>query len=320
MGSEGLQVETVGCNFCESKEYTVHDALDGWTIVKCHQCGFFFTNPRPTADGLLSFYSEEYYKDERHCEKFFNNEDGSIKIDELEYNVSIIESHFDNPGKLLEIGAATGGFLRFMKHRGWNVYGVEVSKYAVEIAKKFNRIEMFCGALENFRTDEKFDVICMFQTLEHVPNPAYVIERSYQLLKRNGIIVIQVPNLNGFDIKISKERKRLVYDLPRHLNHFVPDVLEKKLGSTGFKVMDIDLYYPSFVLHLAKLLNFLRGNNTKGSGSNNNNSTAKHEDQNTQQGNDYTQVRKKNKNWKVSLLNCISRVFPGWRFTIVARK
>ena len=55
-----------------------------------------------------------------------------------------------------------------MKERGWNVKGVEISEAACKIAKDKYNIELFNGNFLNFVSEEKFDVICMYQTLEHV--------------------------------------------------------------------------------------------------------------------------------------------------------
>ncbi|CAN0531624.1 unnamed protein product, partial [Scytosiphon promiscuus] len=121
---------------------------------------------------------------------------------------------------------------------------------AVKLAKSVYNLDIFCGTFDQFKPQKQFDVICMYQTLEHVPNPDFIIDRSYELLKKDGILVIEVPNIKAFDIKIDNERKRLSYDLPRHLNHFHPSFLSKEIKKRKFEILDIDLHYPSFILKL----------------------------------------------------------------------
>ena len=74
-----LKIEKVACDFCGSENSTRFDQLEEWKIVKCTDCGFVFTNPRPTVESLPHFYSEDYYKDERHYSKFYND-NGSLRI------------------------------------------------------------------------------------------------------------------------------------------------------------------------------------------------------------------------------------------------
>lgn len=293
------------CNFCNSNIYKTYSILENWKLVKCKKCGFIYTNPVP--EDMKPFYSEEYFLDERHRDKFYNN-DGSIKIKEGNYNNGIIaiENYFDKRGVLLEIGAARGGFLKKMQDRGWEVEGVEISKDATALAKKLNHLELYTGDYLNYNTNQKYDVICMYQTLEHLPKPKDVLIKVFNELKNGGLIVIEVPNIKGWDIKINKERRRLVYDLPRHLNHFFPSFLKKQLTDIGFEVLDTNLYYPEFLLKLLKAKS-KQTNNTQSSVS----KTKK--DRNLP-------MLKINKTWKGKFLDKISFLFPGWRFTIIARK
>jgi hypothetical protein len=153
----------------------------------------------------------------------------------------------------------------------------------------------------------------MYQTLEHVSDPAYVVERSYQLLKPGGLLVIEVPNLQSFDMKIDKERKRLSYDLPRHLNHFTPAVLNKKLASLGLKVIHTDLYYPNFVLNLTSRA---RKASAKSTGA----KTGATPVPQAAAAQPQYALAKPRVTRKVRLLKTISRFLPGWRFSVVARK
>ncbi|MGB0524007.1 MAG: class I SAM-dependent methyltransferase [Flammeovirgaceae bacterium] len=309
------EVEHINCDFCKSTEFKVYDKLNSWQIVKCSNCGFIFTNPRPTLKTLPNYYQEEYFKDERHYSKFYN-EDGSIKVAGIDYHSRIadIEHHVQQRGNLLEIGCARGEFLKQMKARGWSVNGVEISEDASTYAREQNHIDVFCGTLEEYKEEKLFDVICMYQTLEHVPHPQYVIERSFSLLKSGGIVVIEVPNVQAFDMKISKERTRLSYDLPRHLNHFYPSQLEKELKKCGFKTVDIDLHYPNFVLQFTEFLAKKRQGTPQAEEKVHESNSDKQE-----RSTKYPLLRK-HETWKGKQLKKVSSMFPGWKFTIIAKK
>ncbi|MBN2777434.1 MAG: class I SAM-dependent methyltransferase [Bacteroidales bacterium] len=304
-------VKIENCIFCKSSEYKIYDSLDGWEISECRSCRYIFTNPRPSDEDLQSFYDFDYFKDTRHHDKFFNS-DGSVKSNVEDYynRIKDIEKWFSTRGKLLELGSAHGDFLYKMTQRGWETYGIEISVEAVELALMKNNLKIFNGTFEDFETDKKFDVICMYQTLEHVKDPKYVIEKAFRLLNKNGILVIEVPNVKAFDLRISKKRKWLSYDLPRHLSHFSPSFLKKRLLENSFTILETDLYYPEFVL---KLFNWQHDNKRKAVDKINtepmsNNENAIHE------------MLKDHTTWKGSALKKFSRLFPGWKFTIIAKK
>lgn len=309
--NENITKEYISCNFCGSNDYKNYDSSNNWNIVKCSHCGHIYTNPCPKPEDLPKYYAEEYFKDERHIDQYYNA-DGTVKEENADFSnrVTMIEQHVQKRGKILEIGAARGNFLKVMEKRGWEVYGIEISKDAVQLSKQINDIELFCGTIEEFNSNEKFDVICMYQTLEHVPNPEVVIRRSYEMLTKNGIILIEVPNIKGHDIKSNEEKRRLIYDLPRHLNHFSPNILSRELKKKGFKVTKVDRYYPEFVLNFFKK----RSQNKTNTTTNNNKAP---ESKSLQ---DNIPLAKSNTSLKGKIINLLPLFFPGWRFTIVGQK
>lgn len=298
----------INCPFCSSSNQSLFDSENEWKIVSCNDCNFIFTNPRPTAESLPSYYGEEYFKDKRHRKKFYND-DGSLKkvsdayINRIEDN----EAFRKERGAILEVGSARGGFLRVMKNRGWIVQGVEISKDASDIAND-DGINTFNGELQNYNSNRKFDSICMYQTLEHVPNPLEIVQKSHKLLNEGGQIVIEVPNIKCTELKFNKTRKHLSYDLPRHLNHFAPDFLAKKLEENGFEVVSIKL----FPGRLAQLIINLREKLRKPEKQINNIKTIESE---------ATIPLMSSKRGRFSaIIDKINSALPGWRFTIIAIK
>lgn len=305
-------VQTVTCDFCSSSEFTTHHTEGEWTIVKCKNCGFHYTNPQPTLETLPFYYTEEYFKDKRHASKFYN-EDGTQKtvVENYTNRIEDIETFLNKRGSLLELGSARGGFLSKMKSRGWKVFGVEISEDAAQIAND-NDIPTFTGTLEQWETDQKFDAVCMYQTLEHVPNPREIIEKSFDLLNPGGVFIAEIPNIQCSEMKISKERRHLSYDLPRHLNHFSPDFLKKALEKAGFEVIDIDRYPPKFILKLLQM------RSKPGPAPSGNQSAAETQGQETQTAPPMSKKPMGGTGQKV--IRTVSKWFPGWRFTITARK
>lgn len=299
------------CLFCNSHRIKIFYKQGEWKIYKCSSCGYIFTNPYPSPNIIHEFYTFDYFKDERHIQKFFNS-DGSLKIareGEIDYinRIIDIENEFNHRGSLLEIGAAHGQFLYVMKNRGWDVSGIEISRDACKIAHDVYGIELFNGTFLDYLDDKLFDVICMYQTLEHVYQPFEHIEKAYSRLKTGGILVIEVPNVYSFDMLISKKRRWFSYDLPRHLSHFYPQFLKKVLKKYNYKIIRIDRYYPNFVLSISNALQKkLKTNSQKVSDDSNPNMK-------------YKMLQYK-QTWKGLLIKKFSNILPGWKFTIIAKK
>lgn len=318
MSNEVANIEFVKCNLCgEGASHTYYKAGQ-WSIVRCANCDHTYTNPRPTAAALPSYYTEDYFQDERHKKKFYHA-DGSPKAVADTYNnrVSDVENFCTTRGSVLELGAARGAFLKVLKDRGWDVHGVEISADAVELAKTQNNLSIFCGVLDEYVTEQKFDVVCMYQTLEHVLNPDYVCKRSYELLQAGGKLVIEVPNRNCFEMKWSNRRKVLSYDLPRHISHFSPAILAKHLKGLGFKEVHV-YYYPDKVVLgifnlIGRIINLIKSSKTA--------------NQAVSITSDSTAVKplqlpmaRISSGFMSRLLQKISAIVPGWRFTIIAVK
>lgn len=303
----------IACPFCESSQTKIYDQEGEWEIERCKNCNFIFTNPQPTPESLPNYYQEDYFKDKRHKSKFYN-EDGSIKTQVESYANRIvdIENHVHKRGRLLEVGSERGGFLQVMKTRGWEVEGVEISTDASAIANDAG-IETFNGILSDFTPKQQFDSICMYQTLEHVPDPKQTIAKAYELLNANGTFVVEVPNIKCFEQKFSKKRKHLSYDLPRHLNHFAPEYLAKEFSKIGFQTVLIELYPPKTLI---KVINWMNRVKRKSKPENEIKSDNKISNVEIQE----IPLAKKTINLKTKIIAQLSKLFPGWRFTIIGIK
>jgi 2-polyprenyl-3-methyl-5-hydroxy-6-metoxy-1,4-benzoquinol methylase len=298
-----METEYISCNFCHSQNTSLFDQEGEWKIVKCRSCGLCYTNPRPVRSEIAKIYNKEYYRPTA----FAGDEES------LNYSVQKIadvENLFEKRGSLLEIGAVGGDFLNVMSQLGWKVAGVEMSEYGVEFARSRYGLDLFRGSFEDFATEEKFDAICMYQTLEHLYDPASCLKKSFEYLNPGGKLIIEVPNLNSFDSKISKVRRQWNYSLPIHLYHFTPEVLEKKLEDIGFSIVYVDQYFSNFALRMLELYRKVK---SLFAGKKGGERTAP-----VQLHPAIPMFRTRSQQGK--LMKTISDLFPGWRFTIVAVK
>ncbi|MCW5959736.1 MAG: class I SAM-dependent methyltransferase [Pyrinomonadaceae bacterium] len=139
-------------------------------------------------------------------------------------------------GKALEVGCGNGNYLRYLKRHGWEVNGVDLSPHAVTAAKKNFDIEVFNGQLEECSfPDESFDYVHLSHVLEHFFDPLESMRKIYRLLKKDGIVFIDVPNADGTGAKLSANYW-YGWDAPRHLFTFTPRTLSLLVNEAGFKI------------------------------------------------------------------------------------
>jgi SAM-dependent methyltransferase len=147
---------------------------------------------------------------------------------------------YQQPGKILDIGAAGGHYLKAAQERGWETFGVELSPYATSWANENLGLEIFTGILEeaNF-PDDFFDVIIMSHTLEHLSEPLGTLRKACQILKNNGLIYINVPNVSLLKTQIKKRGKLGALREEEHLFWFSLKTLKAMLGKAGFKIFKV---------------------------------------------------------------------------------
>ncbi|MFH0863471.1 MAG: class I SAM-dependent methyltransferase [Candidatus Gottesmanbacteria bacterium] len=153
-------------------------------------------------------------------------------------------------GKALDIGSSYGGFLK-VAPKGWNVFGLDSSAQIVKLgqAAGLDIAVDLEDALANKR--EHYDLITMWNVLEHFPNPKKTLINVYNHLNPGGIVGIAVPNRNGIFNKLAYiiywiSGKRITYPLYvlfqvdrafPHLYHFSLSDIIRLLESTGYKVL-----------------------------------------------------------------------------------
>jgi SAM-dependent methyltransferase len=161
-------------------------------------------------------------------------------------------TRYKKEGRLLEIGCATGEFLNAMRGSGsWDLYGVEISEHAVRYARDQWGLNVFRGQLKEAQyPDNFFDVVVLWDVLEHLSNPKSALLEIRRVLARDGWLIFRVPNLDGLDAKLFG-RYWAGLDAPRHFSIFSKATLKRLLEITGFipqRIACISGTYPTFVL------------------------------------------------------------------------
>jgi len=236
--------------FLQCRDYTVSN--EEFKIVSCKQCGFKFTNPRPDQGSIGKYYeSQDYISHSNTKSGFVNKLYHFIKNIAIKNKIDLIKDLHPDKKTILDIGCGTGSFLGEIKKVGWEVYGIEPSLKAREIAISDYSITVKAELnLEKFE-GRTFSVITMWHVLEHVHELKKKIAEIYSLLETGGYAIIAVPNNTSWDAK-HYNSYWAAYDVPRHLSHFSPDNIKNlfykhELNHLKSLPMKFDSYYVSML-------------------------------------------------------------------------
>jgi len=147
------------------------------------------------------------------------------------------------PGVLLDVGCGVGSFLRLARDKGYEASGVELSYYAAEYARNNFGLNVFNGELKDANlAPETFDIITLWHVLEHVTDPKKFLIEVNKLLKKDGLLVVEVPNIGSIAAKISLMNWELMAP-KEHLFYFYPHTISRLLKETGFSIIKNQTYF-----------------------------------------------------------------------------
>lgn len=222
------------CFICGGADSIFFTEKQSQQLYKCRKCGLIFVYPLSVNPSGI--YTKDYFLGARSGFGYANYEEDKTK-DRFTLNLYLekVEKFVPQRGKLLDVGAATGVFLELAAKRGWEVSGVEISDYAAEAARRKN-LNVQTGTIESLKsTPNYFEVVTMFDVLEHLTDPQKVLRAVHYLLKPGGITVINTPDAGSFFARLMGRSWHLLVP-PEHLFYFNVANLTQLLIKTGFDV------------------------------------------------------------------------------------
>jgi len=234
-----------GCPVVDEELFVASDrlhALPGeFTVVRCKTCGLIRTNPRPTPETIGYYYPEDYgpYLCTRINSNFQQDKPLFKRLLRpifrriFQFNVDIIPNL--RPGRMLEVGCASGTFLAQMAAQGWQVEGIEFSETSASHAHSAG-FKVHVGTLEDAsEPDGLYDLIVGWMVIEHLHDPIEALTKLARWVKPGGWLVISLPNAASAEFMLFKGDSYAL-QVPTHLYHYTPKTLTALLYKTGWIV------------------------------------------------------------------------------------
>jgi 2-polyprenyl-3-methyl-5-hydroxy-6-metoxy-1,4-benzoquinol methylase len=144
-------------------------------------------------------------------------------------------ARFKQGGAFLDVGAGVGTLMYAAGKKGFAVTGVEISPWASLFAREEKGLNVMTGSLEDMNLlTESFDVVVLNHVLEHVDRPRNLLSEVKRLLKKDGLLVIGVPNIGSLMARIKKSAWASLRP-EEHIWHFTPTTLRRLLDDIGFR-------------------------------------------------------------------------------------
>lgn len=208
-----------------------------YRLVKCRSCELAFIENPPGAAELARLYSFETGYMKHYSDP---DADFSFKWEKAAHQCDLLEAKVPK-GRLLDIGCSAGFFLKTARDRGWDVMGIELSPDTSEIARRRHGLNVITTGVDDSALEaQSFDVITLWDVIEHVPNPLETLHHVKRLLRPGGRVVMETPNIDGLFPRLSYALAGKTGfwphpEPPFHLFQFSKKTIARVLERAGFE-------------------------------------------------------------------------------------
>jgi len=218
----------VPCPHCGSSVIVNSFKLNGFIHNRCSGCDTLYVSPRLNDDCIEELYSDEYYNVVYTRSMLPVFEKRKALIGQSKYRQVIHHAGAGSAGKVLDIGAGVGEVTGVFKDAGWHTTAIEMNPVAVDWLEGQGHDQVFHGMLDDFASDEQFDIVMAWGVVEHVTDPDAFLQSVFSLVKPGGLFVTEVPHGNcllvdmtdrtGIDPKriLMGEQHIVLYSIPAY--------------------------------------------------------------------------------------------------------
>ena len=203
-------------------------------VYRCYDCDLFFLNPPPPSEIGREYFAEAYAapaSSNVYYDDAFKGRVSNLRLD-------LLARYVESTGKLLDVGCGKGQFVHMAQTRGWNAWGVELDEGACNYARTHLGLQtVLNGSLDHPELPGEFDVVTLWDVIEHVPDPVGIFKHSAERLRAGGVVVVRTANIRSWTF--DRHRSRWWAFGSDHRFYFSPDSLRAAMNAAGLSVIEV---------------------------------------------------------------------------------
>jgi 2-polyprenyl-3-methyl-5-hydroxy-6-metoxy-1,4-benzoquinol methylase len=237
------------CPICGTSD---HLSAGWWAprLIRCRVCGLVYVQQLPTLAELEAIYSAEYWQGSSAYTDYLADKAGTQA--HFRHRIKILRK-LTSGSDLFEAGCAYGFFLELAQQH-WNVQGIDISAEAVTYARDVLHLPVQQGDFESHPPAPKsFDVVVMWDTIEHLYDPVLAVQKIAEALKPGGILALTTGDIDAFLPRLQKKSWRMI--ILAHLYYFSRQSITWLLHDHGLDIIHFShvSYYRS-LRQMAKII------------------------------------------------------------------
>lgn len=232
-------------------------------VLKCGDCGQRRLEPQLSEVELKEMYSDAYFS----SHESFSGSLSDVNPSNSDYISQVVTTRYDKflrtiarlklihpyVETILDVGAATGDFVKLAKDSGLNADGIEFSAYAIKVAYEKFGVELEQLSLAEVTKDNYYDAIHLHHVFEHFNEPQIELQHITRLLKPNGLLYIEIPYQFNLIERLLFIFKKKVYPFTIHSIHhpffYNPHSIKRFLQNHHFEILKISVFdHDSYVV------------------------------------------------------------------------
>jgi len=249
------------CGLCASKQVRYTSRIKKYKLFQCENCRIVFLSPQPRTT-YMRLYTLQKYDSLQVKKAYFKMREELFR--RARKCIEVLKC-YKKAGQLLDIGCSYGFYLKQFNNYGYTATGIDLSKQAITYVKNKLNLKAIVGNFENYPfTAKSFDIITLFDVLEHFSNPNKIITKIGRILRNDGILIVQTPNYNSLISKIAG-LKWFWLLIPNHLFLYSVNTLRFFLTKNKFKILKINTWddFEEFTRNILYLLRIRDDGKTK---------------------------------------------------------
>jgi SAM-dependent methyltransferase len=219
---------------CEACAGAAFDRGVYGSLARCRGCGHVFY-PETLETTAEQVYTEDYFLHDEYCD--YASQGPTLRKNFQRY-LARMARYGVRGGRLFEVGCAYGFFLKEASAR-FHAAGIDVTPEAIDHARARLGVEATRGDFASFQTSPDWDVVCLWDTVEHLFEPAAYVRKAHAILRPGGALFMTTGDIGSWLARAQGRKWRMIHP-PTHLHYFTTGSMRKLLERSGFEVLGVD--------------------------------------------------------------------------------